>query len=80
MVYNKQHPNGFSPDKTLPYGKVIKDTTNNVDITVPEGRIFVMGDNRPDSLDSRSFGPVDLNDVVGKLVMRVWPINQAKTF
>jgi signal peptidase I len=79
-VYNKEHPDGFSPDKTLPYGKVITETTNNVDTVVPEGRIFVMGDNRPDSLDSRSFGPVDLNDVVGKLVMRVWPINQAKRF
>jgi len=79
-VYNKQHPDGFSPDKTLSYGKVIKETTNNVDTVVLQGRIFVMGDNRPDSLDSRSFGPVDLQDVVGKLVMRVWPINQAKTF
>src|SRR4051812_4453581 len=43
-VYNHQHPGGFSPDKTMPYGKVIKDTNSNVDITVPEGRIFVMGD------------------------------------
>ena len=79
-VYNKAHPDGFMPDKTLPYGKVIKETANNVDTVVPEGQIFVMGDNRPDSLDSRSFGPVDLHDVVGKLLMRVWPVNQAKTF
>jgi signal peptidase I len=79
-VYNDQHPNGFSPDKTLPYGKVIKVTDTDTDITVPEGSIFVMGDNRGNSRDSRSFGPVDLHDVVGKLVLRVWPLNEAKTF
>lgn len=79
-VYNKEHPNGFNPDKTLPYGKVIGDTGSNVDVTVPEGAIYVMGDNRPESMDSRSFGAVDVDDIVGKLVMRVWPINEAKLF
>lgn len=79
-VYNKEHPDGFNPDKTLPYGKVIGDTGSNVDVTVPEGAIYVMGDNRPESMDSRSFGAVDVDDIVGKLVMRVWPINEAKLF
>jgi signal peptidase I len=79
-VYNKAHPDGFSPDKTLPYGKVIKDTAANIDVTIPEGSIYVMGDNRPESMDSRSFGPVEVSNIVGKLVMRVWPINEAKIF
>jgi signal peptidase I len=79
-VYNKQHPNGFQPDATLPYGKVIKDTEGNEDITVPAGYVFVCGDNRDDSLDSRVFGPVPLKDIVGKLVFRVLPINEAERF
>ena len=80
MVYNKEHPQGFSPDKTLPYGSVIEYTEGDVDQVVPEGTVYVMGDNRANSRDSRSFGAVDLHDVVGKLIFRVWPINEAKLF
>lgn len=42
-------------------------------ITVPEGTVFLLGDARGDSVDSRSFGPVPLDDVVGVVQARVWP-------
>jgi signal peptidase I len=79
-VYSKEHPNGFSPDKTLPYGKVITDTEGDVDLTVPEGEVFVCGDNRSNSLDSRYFGTVPANNIVGKLGLRVYPFNKAERF
>lgn len=79
-IYNKANPKGFDPDKTLSYGKVIPTTSGNIDITLGSNQIFVCGDNRPDSLDSRVFGPVDVNNVVGKLVVRVLPLNDAKIF
>lgn len=46
------------------------------EVKVPEGCIFVMGDNRAVSKDSRSaeIGMVDTDDVVGKVILRVWPI------
>jgi signal peptidase I len=79
-VYNKTHPQGFDPDKSLPYGKNIPTTSGNIDVTLGKNQLFVSGDNRPDSLDSRAFGPINANQVVGKLVLRVFPINKAEVF
>ncbi|HEU4966541.1 MAG TPA: signal peptidase I [Candidatus Saccharimonadales bacterium] len=81
-IYNKQNPNGFNPDATLPYGKEhsFPVTSGDIDTTLRSNQIFVCGDNRTDSLDSRAFGPVDLNNVVGKLVLRVYPLSTVKRF
>lgn len=44
-----------------------------VTITVPEGHLFVMGDNRPRSSDSREFGPVPFENIVGQVFYRYFP-------
>jgi len=44
--------------------------------SVPEGRIFPMGDNRDNSHDARYFGPVRLEKVLGKGLFRYWPIDR----
>lgn len=79
-VYNDEHPEGFNPDQIAPYGKVITTTSGDVDLTVPEDSIYVCGDNRPQSLDSRSFGPVPMKDLVGKLSLRVYPFGKGQKF
>ncbi|HZA41262.1 MAG TPA: signal peptidase I [Actinomycetota bacterium] len=45
--------------------------------TVQPGMIFVMGDNRDGSQDSRSFGQVPVDRVVGKAILVIWPLNRA---
>ena len=79
-IFNAAHPTGFSPDKTLPYGSVIPFTSGNIDLTLGDNELFVCGDNRPDSLDSRSFGPITTNQIVGKLAIRIFPLNTVKKF
>jgi signal peptidase I len=62
------------------------DLTNQVtfDVTVPAGSVFVMGDNRSNSRDSRyhledNSGGVPVDNVVGKVVVIVWPLANIKT-
>lgn len=47
-------------------------------IKVPEDSVFVMGDNRSVSLDSRSFGPIKISSIIGKAVLIYWPLNHLK--
>ncbi|HSX35156.1 MAG TPA: signal peptidase I [Candidatus Saccharimonadales bacterium] len=79
-VFNTAHPNGFDPDKTLPYGNVIPTTAIDGEWTIGNNQVFVMGDNRGNSLDSRLFGPVDASNIIGKLAVRVLPANTIKRF
>lgn len=46
------------------------------DIVVPEGCIYVMGDNRVDSKDSRFFGCIPIKQVDGYVVCRIWPFSR----
>lgn len=46
-------------------------------ITVPENQYFVMGDNRPRSSDSREFGPVPYESLIGQVIYRYFPFNEA---
>jgi signal peptidase I len=64
----------------------IKGPTNQVqfDVVVPPGGVFVMGDNRGDSRDSRyhleaNDGAVPVDDVVGRVVVVLWPLNRIST-
>lgn len=47
------------------------------EITLGENEYFLMGDNRNNSLDSRSWGPVQKEDVVGRVYIRAYPFNRA---
>ena len=46
---------------------------DNVAISIPPGDIWVMGDNRPRSSDSREFGPIPIDTVIGQVLYRYFP-------
>jgi signal peptidase I len=57
-----------------PYvNKQFPDTSSFGPTVVPEGKVFVMGDNRADSRDSRYIGPVPLENIEGEAFMIFWP-------
>jgi signal peptidase I len=80
VIYNKEHPGGYDPDKSGIYQIAAPVTPGNVDLTLKNDEIFVSGDNRTNSEDSRYFGPVRLNQIVGKLAFRIIPVNKAQRF
>lgn len=49
-------------------------------IVVPDGHIFIMGDNRNRSSDSRQIGPVPIDNVQGRVILRFYPLDKISTF
>jgi signal peptidase I len=60
-------------EKYLPRGTVTSDFEP---VKIPDGRIWVMGDNRTRSEDSRVFGPIRESSIVGRVFVRIWPPNR----
>jgi len=80
FVYDKNHPHGFDPGTTLGFNKNFPPTYGSTDVTLGPNQIFVSGDNRPNSCDSRIFGPINTNQIIGQLVLRFYPFNEIKLF
>ncbi len=75
-VFNKERPEGFNPDISGAYQVPAKTTPGNVDVTLGPSEVFVFGDNRNNSEDSRIFGPVNERNIVGKLSLRLFPLGK----
>jgi len=76
-IYNSAHPEGVALKE--PYLQAGTQTAMDTDIMLKAGEYFVLGDNRSRSLDSRRFGPVRRDEVVGRAWLRGWPPDRAGT-
>jgi len=63
-----------------PYLKEQPELAPPVLVAVPEGSVYVMGDNRNFSEDSRDAGPLPLDQIMGRVTRVVWPLNQMRSF
>lgn len=61
---------------TEPYVSSLETRKDVPLMTVPEGEVFVMGDNRGDSHDSRDFGTVSVDSILGKVILRFYPFDK----
>jgi len=70
-IYNDAFPKGTTLQEL--YLSPDAYTAGSVDITLGSDELFVLGDNRSASLDSRRFGPLPVNELIGKVWLRGWP-------
>lgn len=78
-IFNQAHPNGAMLDESSYLASNVV-TFGHLDITLGSNEYYVLGDNRPASLDSRIFGPVARSKIVGRTAVRAWPVYRAKVF
>lgn len=73
-IFNASQPQGFVLNEDY-LSKDMK-TLGEVEITLKSDEYYVLGDNRIASLDSRVFGPISRQYVIGRTLLRGWPINR----
>ncbi len=78
IIYNDEHPNGVVMEET--YIPSPEQTIGSVTFILETTQYFVMGDNRDQSYDSRIFGPIDRDVIIGRAVFRGWPFSRISTF
>lgn len=85
-IYNEEHPDGFVYDEKWRVSDTDgpkKHTSGEINITVPEGELFVSGDNREgsNSWDSRNgLGTIPYCRIIGPVILRLFPLDKIRTF
>jgi len=79
IIFNDQNPNGFLLDES-DYIFTTTKTAFSLEIKLNEKEYFVLGDNRQASSDSRTWGPLPENFIIGRTWIRAWPLDKIDVF
>lgn len=74
IVYNTDHPQGIIVEEEY----LVEETPGDITYSLGANQYFVLGDNRDASFDSRRFGPIDGDAIVGRTWVRGWPISRVE--
>lgn len=79
VIVSEKHPNGVVLDESYYLDEAVR-TGGSVTLSLTAGEYFVLGDNRTASSDSRSWGVLPREDVVGRAWIRAWPFDAVTFF
>ncbi|MBU1292317.1 signal peptidase I [Patescibacteria group bacterium] len=79
IIYNKEFPEGQLLDESVYLSEGII-TQGNIHLKLGEDEYFVLGDNRGKSSDSRQWGVLPGDNIIGRVWLRAWPFDTAKIF
>lgn len=79
ILYNQEHPEGWVLDESAYIGPDVL-TQDMPRVQIGEDQYFLMGDNRMFSYDSRAFGPVGKDKVIGRVLLRAWPTSRLSLY
>lgn len=79
IIANADNPAGFILDESEYVSPELK-TTGEMMRTLKDNEYFVLGDNRGSSHDSRSWGPLPKKNIIGKVLLRAWPVKRAAVY
>ena len=68
-----------SPSTNIWHESCVNDATNPARCTLDDNSFFMLGDNRNNSFDSRGFGPVPEENLIGRAFFRIWPLSSIST-
>lgn len=78
-IKNADNPRGIELDESVYLDDSVQ-TSGSEAVNLGPDEYFVAGDNRPSSLDSRIFGPISRDDIVGRAWIRAWPFDRLIIF